>query len=130
MLQGRGWAHSHVVNMRAAGTRLARRVHEARSDEQLEWLQFAIRWALNSRPAVVTTMSHERRCYSVQQLLDKLSMPRSTFLQLKNAGKLPFLEELRPSDGRSICYRAEPIDRYLAHGWAACRRHTRKTGFG
>ena len=77
---------------------------------------------------VGATMSHQRRCYSVQRLLDKLSMPRSTFLQLKNAGRLPFLEECRPSVGRSIRYRAEPIDRYLTDGWAAGRQQTRKTG--
>jgi hypothetical protein len=73
-------------------------------------------------------MSHQRRCYSVQQLLDKLSMPRRTFIQLKKAGRLPFLEDCRSSVGRSIHYRAEPIERYLAVGWAACRQHSRKTG--
>ncbi len=70
-------------------------------------------------------MSHQRRGYTVEQLLHALSMPRRTFVQLKNAGKLPFLEELRPGNGRSIRYRAEPIDRYLANGWAACRQHPR-----
>jgi len=113
--------------MHAAGTRLARVAHEALHGERLEWLQIP-----DSVGSTLTTsllgapMSHQCRCYSVQQLLAKLSMPRRAFLQLKNAGRLPFLEECRPSVGRSIRYRAEPIDRYLANGWAACRQHSRK----
>jgi hypothetical protein len=71
-------------------------------------------------------MSHQRRGYTVDQLLHKLSMPRRTFVQLKNGGKLPFLEEL-PSIGRPVRYRAEPIDRFLTNGWAASRQRPRKT---
>ena len=41
-------------------------------------------------------MSHQRRGYTVEQLLYKLSITRRTFVQLKTAGKFPFLEELRP----------------------------------
>jgi hypothetical protein len=70
-------------------------------------------------------MSHQRHGYTVEQLLHKLSITRRTFVQLKTAGKLPFLEELRPI-GRSIRYRTEPIDRYLANGWSACRQQPRK----
>jgi hypothetical protein len=73
------------------------------------------------------TMSHQRRSYTADQLVQKLSMTRSTFLHLKKAGKLPFLEELRPRTGESVRYRAEPIDRYLANGWAVSRQHVRKT---
>ena len=73
-------------------------------------------------------MGHQRRSYTVDQLLHKLALSRGTFLQLKNAGKLPFLEELPPGSGRAIRYRAEPIDRYLVLGWAACRQRIRKNG--
>jgi hypothetical protein len=73
-------------------------------------------------------MSHQRRGYTVEQLLHKLSLPRRTFVQLKNAGKLPFLEERLPRIGRSVRYRPEPVARYLANGWAASRQHPRKTG--
>ena len=73
-------------------------------------------------------MGHQRRGYTVDQLLHKLSLSRGTFLQLKNAGKLPFLEELPPGGGRAIRYRAEPIDRYLVFGWAACRQRIRNNG--
>jgi len=73
-------------------------------------------------------MRHQRRCYSVDQLLHKLSMTYRTLVQLKDAGKLTFLEECRPGIGRSVRYRAEPIDRYLANGWAACRQRPRQTG--
>lgn len=53
------------------------------------------------------------RCYTVAELLTKLSMPRSTFFDLKASGQLPFLEELRPRLGKRIRYRADLVDRYL-----------------
>jgi len=72
-------------------------------------------------------MSHQRRSYTVDQLAQKLSMTRSTFLHLKKAGKLPFLEELRQHLGQAVRYRSEPIERYFANGWAVGRQHIRKT---
>lgn len=110
-----------VVHIRVAGTRLARRV--CGSGMVSRWV--AAGSAI--RLAVEKTMSHQRRGYTVDQLIHELSIPRRTFFQLKNAGKLPFLEELRPGIGQSVRYRAEPIERYLANGWAACRQHPRKT---
>jgi Helix-turn-helix domain len=56
-----------------------------------------------------------RRCYTVAQLLDLLQMAPSTFANLKRAGKLPFLEELRPRLGKHARYRADLVDRYLAN---------------
>lgn len=63
------------------------------------------------------------RCYTVAQLLgvELLNMPRRTFFTLKRAGKLPFLEELKPRIGRRIRYRADLVDRYLAGQWGQPR---------
>jgi hypothetical protein len=63
------------------------------------------------------------RCYTVAQLLgvELLNMPRRTFFTLKKAGKLPFLEELKPRIGRRLRYRAEPVDRWLAGQWGQPR---------
>lgn len=58
-------------------------------------------------------MSARPRCYTVAQLLELLQMPASTFANLKRAGKLPFLDELKPRLGKHARYRAEPVDRYL-----------------
>lgn len=57
------------------------------------------------------------RCYTVAQLLDQLEMSRSTFFALKAAGKLPYLEELKPRTGRRLRFRADLVDRYLAGQW-------------
>ncbi len=59
------------------------------------------------------------RCYTIAQLVsaDLLNMPRRTFFTLKQAGRLPFLEELRPRIGRRARYRADLVDRYLANQW-------------
>ena len=72
-------------------------------------------------------MSYHRRGYTVGQLVHKLSITPSAFSHLKKAGKLPFLEELLPRLGHTVRYRAEPIDRYLANGWAASRQRVRQT---
>jgi predicted DNA-binding transcriptional regulator AlpA len=58
-------------------------------------------------------MSSSTRCYTVAELLEKLQLARSTFDQLKGAGQLPFLEELRPRIGRKLRFRADLVDRYL-----------------
>lgn len=61
------------------------------------------------------------RCYTVAQLLDLLSLSRSTFFTLKGTHQLPFLEELRPRIGRRARYRADLVDRYLAGQWGQAR---------
>lgn len=61
------------------------------------------------------------RCYTVPQLLERMQIPRSTFFTLKRAGKLPFLEELKPRVGRRARYRADLIDRYLDGEWGRSR---------
>lgn len=61
------------------------------------------------------------RCYDIPEVLAKLKMRRRTFESLRKAGKLPFLEELRPRLGRRIRYRADLIDRYLAGQWGQPR---------
>ena len=68
------------------------------------------------------------RCYTVPEILAKLQMPKTTFTTLKRAGKLPFLEELRPRLGRRVRYRADLIDRYLKGEWHQPLKAT--LGFG
>jgi hypothetical protein len=70
----------------------------------------------------------EARCYTVPEVLAKLQMAHRTFMRLKSAGALPFLEELKPRLGRRARYRADLVDRYLSGEWgqptafAAARR--------
>lgn len=59
----------------------------------------------------------EPRAYTVAMLLEKLEMARSTFFALKAAGRLPFLEEIKPRCGRCLRFRADLVDRYLAGQW-------------
>lgn len=63
--------------------------------------------------------THRRlhRCYTVAQLCDMLALPRPTFFHLRKKGQLPFLEELRPRLGRTVRYRADLVERYLAGEW-------------
>ncbi len=58
-----------------------------------------------------------RRCYTVAQILDLFDLPRRSFFTLKAAGKLPFLEELKPRIGRRMRFRADLVDRYLENEW-------------
>jgi len=55
-----------------------------------------------------------RRCYTVAQVREALSLGRSQFFDLRKQGKLPFLEELKPRLGRTPRYRADLVDRYIA----------------
>jgi len=48
-------------------------------------------------------------------------MSKSTFTDLRRAGKLPFLEELKPRLGKRARYRADLIDQYLAGQWGRPR---------
>jgi excisionase family DNA binding protein len=66
-------------------------------------------------------MSAELRCYTVPQLLESLQLTKRTFRRLRAAGKLPFLEEIQPRLGRSVRYRADLVDRYLAGQWGQSR---------
>lgn len=68
--------------------------------------------------------SHEPRCYTTAQAIEKLNLPRRTFFLLKSRGELP-LEELLPRLGRVVRYRAEPIDRWL-DGRGSVRSMNRK----
>lgn len=58
-----------------------------------------------------------RRCYTTEQVIAMLQIPRTSFFALKRAGKLPFLEELRPRVGKLVRYRADLIDRYFDNEW-------------
>lgn len=66
-------------------------------------------------------MMVDARCYTIPQILEKLQMAKSTFNTLRRAGKLPFLEELKPRLGRMPRYRADLVDRYLAGEWGQAR---------
>jgi Helix-turn-helix domain len=57
------------------------------------------------------------RCYTVADLLTILKMSRRTFFTLWKAGRLPYLEELKPRSGRLVRFRADLVDRYLANEW-------------
>lgn len=56
----------------------------------------------------------ERRCYTAAQIIAKLQISPSHFFNQRRLGRLPFLEELKPRLGRSVRYRADLVDRYLA----------------
>jgi hypothetical protein len=71
-------------------------------------------------------MSDTPRCYTVPQLLERLQMTMRTFRRLRAKGKMPFLEELRPRLGRSVRYRADLVDRYLAGQWGQHSRFFRR----
>jgi hypothetical protein len=65
-------------------------------------------------------------CYTAREIQQRLKMSRTTFNDLKRAGKLPFLEELKPRLGGVIRYRADLVERYLAGQWGQprlLRRH-------
>lgn len=57
------------------------------------------------------------RCYTAAQIIAFLQISKCSFFALKRRGQLPFLEELRPRLGRTVRYRADLVDRYLAGGW-------------
>lgn len=59
----------------------------------------------------------DARCYTVPELLAKLQMAHTTFKNLHRAGKLPFLEELRPRLGKHARFRADLVDKYLRGEW-------------
>jgi excisionase family DNA binding protein len=61
------------------------------------------------------------RCYTVADVLERLNLSRRTFYKLLAAGRLPFLEELRPRLGRRPRYRADLVDRYVAGQWGQPR---------
>lgn len=61
------------------------------------------------------------RCYLLPDILERLQMSETTFHRLRRAGKLPFLEELRPRLGRIARFRADLVDRYLEGRWDAPR---------
>jgi hypothetical protein len=60
-------------------------------------------------------------CYTTEELLLKLHLPRATFFKLKRAGRMPFLEEVRPRLARVARYRADLVDRYLRGEWLTPR---------
>jgi hypothetical protein len=57
------------------------------------------------------------RVYTIAEIRTLLKVSPTTFKRMRRDGALPFLEELRPRLGRSVRYRAEPVDRYLAGAW-------------
>jgi hypothetical protein len=64
----------------------------------------------------------EKRCYTAAEIRGVLAMTPRTWHRLKKAGRLPFLEELKPRVGRVRRYRADLVDRYLANKWQSGAR--------
>jgi excisionase family DNA binding protein len=60
-------------------------------------------------------------CYTTAEICERLKMPLGTFRNLKTQGKLPFLDELKPRLGKTVRYRADLVDRYLAGQWGQSR---------
>jgi excisionase family DNA binding protein len=61
------------------------------------------------------------RSLTTKQVCEALNLSASTFFDLKRAGKLPMVEELKPRLGRLVRYRADLIERYLAGQWGQPR---------
>ncbi len=75
--------------------------------------------------------SHAHRCYTAAQIIGFLQISERSFFELKRRGRLPFLEELRPRLGRTVRYRADLVDRYLAGNWQSLgSSHTRQSAKG
>jgi len=70
---------------------------------------------------------HTPRCYLIPQVLEKLQMKERTFYDLRKAGRLPCLEEIRPRLGRIVRYRADLIDRYLENQFRSQPRAVRRS---
>lgn len=60
---------------------------------------------------------HTHGCYSAAQIIALLNISERSFFELRRRGELPFVEELRPRLGRSVRYRADLIELYLAGEW-------------
>ena len=63
------------------------------------------------------TATASRRCYTIPDLLVALRLTSSSFFELRAAGRLPFLEELKPRIGKHPRYRADLVDQYLRGEW-------------
>jgi hypothetical protein len=72
-------------------------------------------------------MTETPRCYTLAEVRGKLKMSKTTFNRQRQAGQLPFLEELRPRLGRCPRYRADLIDRYLRGEWGRPRTFGRRS---
>ena len=57
------------------------------------------------------------RFYTVRDLLLILRLSSTAFYRARDAGQLPFLEELQPRIGRTPRFRADLVDQYLAGEW-------------
>jgi hypothetical protein len=61
-------------------------------------------------------------CYTARDIQQRLKMSRTTFNDLKRAGRLPFLEEIKPRLGGVIRYRADLVETYLRNEWQRPQR--------
>lgn len=64
-----------------------------------------------------------KRCYTLAEVCDALRMGRRAFYVARKAGRLPFVEELRPRIGGPR-FRADLIDRYLDNKYTGPRHLT------
>lgn len=55
--------------------------------------------------------------YTVTQVCERVSLARSTFYRLRDAGELPYLEEVKPRTGKRARYRADLVEQYVANAF-------------
>lgn len=69
------------------------------------------------RRAHVSDRDLQSGTYTITQVCQRTSLARSTFYRLRDAGELPFLEEVRPRIGKRARYRADLIEQWVAGNW-------------
>ena len=74
-------------------------------------------------------MTRPKRCYTIADICAALDISRRTFYDRLKAGKLPFLEELKPRMTAGPRYRADLVDRWLVNEFRSMRL-VGKTGTG
>ena len=65
--------------------------------------------------------------YTVKDICRLLQISQASFFALKQAGRLPYLEELQPKTGRKLRFRKDLVDRYLAGQWQRSAFHRRQS---
>ena len=59
--------------------------------------------------------SLDRGAYTITEVCERISMPRSTFYRLLAAGELPFIEEVQPRLGKRPRFRADLVETFVAN---------------
>ncbi len=56
----------------------------------------------------------DRGCLTITEVCERISLSRTSFYRLRDAGELPFLEEVQPRLGKRPRYRADLVEHYVA----------------